>query len=612
MPGLIRNVYLPIWRRAIGPLVVFEAGLALATLLLLDPLRVVLIDRLVAFGVDPFVGNTALVAFVLSPLGMTTLAVAGIAATLLLALEVGGIGLILWRASRHEPLRVRAVATRMVARLPALVALSALVIAGLVLLALPVAAVGLAGRAFLLSDADIYFYVTTQPPAFLAVVGLVGVAALAAAVAALGLLVRYGLAVPIALIEPVTIGQALRDARTAVRGREAPLARRLVVVFGLGFLLLTATGAALAGLYDLAIGDQRSLRASMQMTVGFGIVGAVVLAFVGAVFRIALVTVLVHAYAETRPASRTTRIVPAPSPLGLRAAAVAAGLVALASLGQSWSVGMAVAADRPIGVTAHRAGSSHAPENTLAALERAIAHGADVVEIDVQETRDGHVVVLHDTDLRRVAGRAASVWELDLVELQALDVGAWFAPEFAGERIPTLEEFAAAARGRVRLNVELKVSAYEVDLARRTLDALRAADALDEAALSSLDPRILARARDLAPEVPLGLIVATGVGNLARFDADFFPLARRLATPALVRNLHARGREVHVWGLHGEDAMAAALLDGADNLIVGDPLQARAVSDWYAELTVPERMLLRLRSTFALRPPGFQGPPISP
>ncbi len=608
----LRDVYLPTWRRAFGPLVVFEAGLALATLVLLDPLRVVLIDGLVAFGVDPFVGNIGLVDFVLSPLGAATLAMAGITATLLLAIEIGGLGLIVWRTMRHEPLRVRAVALRIVARLPALLALSALAILTLVLLALPVAGLGLLGKAVLLSDADIYYYVTLQPPAFLALVALIGFAGLGAATVALGLLVRYGLAVPIALIEPIRLRQALVDARAAVRGREGPLARRLLAVFVLGLGATVATTALVTALYDLGVGDQRSLRATMHLTLAFAILGAVFLTFVGALFRVALVTVLVHAYAETRPEAQIRRIVPPPSPLGFKAACAAAGLVAVLAVVQAWSSAETVAFDRPIGVTAHRAGSSQAPENTIAALEQAIADGADVVEIDVQETRDGHVVVLHDTDLRRVADLPRSVWQLDLEEVRGLDVGGWFDPEFRGERIPTLEAFATAARGRVRLNVELKVNPHEADLARRTIEALSRAGALDQAMLSSLDPRILGRARALAPEVPVGLIVATGVGNLARFDADFLPLARRLATPARIRSLQAQGREVHVWGLEDEAAMAMALLDGADNLIVGDPATGIAVREWYLELSPAERLLLRLRAAFDLRRPIVERPRISP
>src|SRR5439155_1194999 len=102
---------------------------------------------------------------------------------------------------------------------------------------------------------------------------------------------------------------------------------------------------------------------------------------------------------------------------------------------------------RPL-VVAHRCGSGVAPENTLAALRTAVREGADAVEVDVLPSRDGHPVVHHDDRLSRTAGIDAAVWEVDLADLRALDVGRWFAPGFEGERIPTLEDVVAAETSR--------------------------------------------------------------------------------------------------------------------------------------------------------------------
>lgn len=105
---------------------------------------------------------------------------------------------------------------------------------------------------------------------------------------------------------------------------------------------------------------------------------------------------------------------------------------------------------------AHRGGSALAPENTLAAIRGAVALGVEAVEVDVQRTRDGHLVVHHDETLARTAGVERAVDELDLRELQALDVGHWFASEFTGQRIPTLEEAAAALPAGVKLVADFK------------------------------------------------------------------------------------------------------------------------------------------------------------
>ena len=110
---------------------------------------------------------------------------------------------------------------------------------------------------------------------------------------------------------------------------------------------------------------------------------------------------------------------------------------------------------RPL-VVAHRCGGAVAPENTLAALRTAVRDGADAVEVDVLASRDGHPVVHHDDRLSRTAGVDAAVWDLDLAELRALDVGRWFAPDFEGEGIPTLEEIVAALPADVRLVADFK------------------------------------------------------------------------------------------------------------------------------------------------------------
>src|SRR5262249_39012972 len=114
-------------------------------------------------------------------------------------------------------------------------------------------------------------------------------------------------------------------------------------------------------------------------------------------------------------------------------------------------------AARPVvRVTAHRGHARAAPENTLSAIRKAIESGADYAEVGVQQTADGVVVLLHDRDLKRVAGVSRRLDEMSYDEVRKLDVGSWFDPAFAGERVPTLVEVIHLTRGRIRLNIELK------------------------------------------------------------------------------------------------------------------------------------------------------------
>ncbi|HET7379009.1 MAG TPA: glycerophosphodiester phosphodiesterase family protein [Gaiellales bacterium] len=125
-------------------------------------------------------------------------------------------------------------------------------------------------------------------------------------------------------------------------------------------------------------------------------------------------------------------------------------------------------------VVAHRGGGAEAPENTLAAFRAAIAAGADAIEVDVLPSRDGHPVVHHDERLLRTAGVDAAVWDLDLRELRRLDVGAWFGPRWARERIVTLEEVVAMLPPNVRLVADFKHGAERFPgLDRRVAEIVR-------------------------------------------------------------------------------------------------------------------------------------------
>lgn len=98
-------------------------------------------------------------------------------------------------------------------------------------------------------------------------------------------------------------------------------------------------------------------------------------------------------------------------------------------------------------VIAHRSGALFAPENTIAALKHAISIGVVMVEIDVQQLKDGSLVLLHDDSFNRTAGKNKKVCEVDYNEVQTYDAGSWFSPKFAGEPIPTLDDFLKHAKG---------------------------------------------------------------------------------------------------------------------------------------------------------------------
>jgi glycerophosphoryl diester phosphodiesterase len=592
MPYLTSAIIL----RAAWPLLVFEATIALAAVVLLEPLFVLLMEQLVSLGGDPFVGNTALISFVLSPVGIVALATAATGWILVNIIELGGISLVLWDTRARLPVRQLEIWRALIRRLPVLLTISACGFFAALLLAVTILTTGLVTQHWFLSSGDLYFYISTRPPEFLQAVAVVTVAALTAAYAGLYCLLRFGLVVPICLLRPIGIGQASRLAFQATKGRRRALMLRLL---GLGAALIVLWWTILSALSRLLVWvfPRLTSDATHWAAIGPAIIVTVALATLAAITRAGIVWVFIadQAADEVLPKRSEARSIPyALERPGLVALALICAAILTAALVEASWVSRVTDPTHAIAITAHRAGSVRAPENTLAALQNAIEEGADAAEVDVQETADGEVVLLHDTDLRRIAGLSRSIWDLRYADLQDLDVGSWFSPAFKAERIPTLQAFAAASRGRIRLNVELKNNGHGEDLAGRVVNVLHETRTADQTVISSLDIELLRRVRRLAPEIKLGLILAAGVGNFLRVDVDFFALSRRLATPAVVRQLHAVGREVHVWTLNDESGIAQAMLDGADNIITSDPLVAAKVRVWFHGLSEPERTLLRV------------------
>jgi glycerophosphoryl diester phosphodiesterase len=161
-------------------------------------------------------------------------------------------------------------------------------------------------------------------------------------------------------------------------------------------------------------------------------------------------------------------------------------------------------------VIAHRGDSAHRPENTLAAFASALEKGAALVELDVQLTAEGEVVVLHDPTLDRTTDRSGDVRRLSLATVREASAGypALFASAWAGERVPTLAEALALLRERARVMIEIKSESVSADgeggIEARTVELVRRLEMAERVALISFDHRALLRLRKLAPEISRG------------------------------------------------------------------------------------------------------------
>lgn len=172
----------------------------------------------------------------------------------------------------------------------------------------------------------------------------------------------------------------------------------------------------------------------------------------------------------------------------------------------------------------HRGASGTRPENTLESFRRAETLGAGMIELDVQRTRDGGVVVMHDFTLDRTTDGTGLVRDRSLAEIRRLDAGRWFAPEFAGTRVPTLDEVLAAVA--LPVNVELKPVGDD-GLEAAALAVVESAGALGRVVFSSFELVSLERLRARASEAELAVLWETGPA------ADALRCAKRVGARAL-------------------------------------------------------------------------------
>ncbi|WP_105617165.1 glycerophosphodiester phosphodiesterase [Vallitalea okinawensis] len=223
-----------------------------------------------------------------------------------------------------------------------------------------------------------------------------------------------------------------------------------------------------------------------------------------------------------------------------------------------------------VDITAHRGASVQAPENTLAALQSAIDQGADYAEIDVQLTKDGHAILLHDKKLSRTTGVDQKPSDLTLKEIKTLDAGSWFSSEYHGEPIPTLEEAILFSKDRLKLNIELKGGYNDEQLVNEVIRLIKEYHFNYQAVVTSLDYNLIEAIEDSAPYITTGYVMYMAFGDLSTLNTDFYSMEASTITEQFVYNAHILGRDVHAWTVNDIDLVTELVDDGVDNIITDD------------------------------------------
>lgn len=577
------------------PLLAFHVYFTLLALFALSPISGWLLAALVRLSGASLIGNDDLVRFIFTPTGLFWVLLSATLITVLVFFQAAGMMLIAARDADDRFHTANNALWRVLKRFPVLLKLVSMQVVTHLVLAAPALALLVFLFNSLLGGYDIYYVINYHPTEYYIFLPLALLLLAAVVVGNGALYVSWCLALPLVLMEGLSPIAALRRSWQLVKGTRLRIARVvLLVALSLAVLpvLLTLGFESLGALLLNFMPGPATLQVSlMGLLLALYAVIAIVISFLAVSANSLL---LLKVYYRCCGEQRGNFAELEPRQTGPLAWGVELVLVLLA-LGQLTWIAQSFDAREEVSIVAHRGASWDAPENSLAAIDAALEQGAHAVELDVQQTADGVLVLIHDRDFLRVAGEPRAIWELTYAEVQALDAGSWFGSQFAGERIPTLAEAVERLRGRARLYLEVKTSRAMPTLLEDTVRELQRLDFVEQTTIAALSPQVLDAVLELEPGFKTSLLVHTAIGVLATHPYDALALRDSWVTARQLRAARDAGYELHVWTVNTTSDMHRFIDMGVDAVITDVPGVMRDVQAERADLTSSERLLLRMR-----------------
>jgi glycerophosphoryl diester phosphodiesterase len=540
--------------------------------------------------------------FLLSPVGMVALIVMAALLIAILAFEQASMMAISAGAVRGMHIGTLQALHFTARRATRIFHFTIHLVARLLIITLPFLAAAGAIAWLLLTDYDINYYLSEKPPVFILAAAAIAMLLLAMLVVLVRKLPGWSLALPLVLFTDIPPARSFVESNSLVEGHKRRVVTALlgwaVATLLLGAIIMACVqllGSLLAPLFF----DSIKL---LVMVLG-GVVALWSLANLAATTLTsgsfaALVVILFERYGAITTSDLTDKQSPqlwrmtAPRLALLLIVAVTAAAVA-----GSWLINGIQTQDNVL-VIAHRGAAGKAPENTLASIRQAIEDGADMIEIDVQESNDGEVVVIHDSDFMKLSGNDLKVRDGSLKQIQEIDIGSWFDPGFSAERVPTLAQVLEMARGKVRVIIELKYYGHDQQLEQRVVQSVEKAGMVDDIVIMSLQYKGIEKIRALRPEWGIGLLSTKAVGNLANLDLDFLAVNMSMATSGFIRRTHAGRKHVYVWTVNDAVSISRMISLGVDGIITDEPEIARKVVTERSGLSTVERLLIHTAILF--------------
>lgn len=533
--------------------------------------------------------------FLTTPAGIATLVLGGSLLVVITAVEAACLMAVGLGTTQRVSLNARSALRFGAARAFDLLRLTGNMVLRVIAGLIPFALVGGLTYLLLLREHDINFYLAQRPPQLWIAAGVVTLMSVALAIVVARTIARWALAMPLVLFEDVHPRYALGDSAKRAAGSYKLILATLAAWALLAIILATAVtwlmqyvGRTIAP--ELA----GSLVLLLLFVATLAFVGAVVALAVG-VFNFSLFSLLITrlylSIGAPQAASLSQYASSGPRRFSSRERAGIVAVSLLIAIGVILFAFLANRDDQPALIIAHRGASATAPENTLAAFRLAADQRTDFVELDVQESADGQVVVVHDSDLMKVGGNPIKIWDGDAAALRAIDIGSFQDTRFASERMPTLAEALAVCKGRCRVIVELKSYGHNQELEERVATIVEEAGMQNDCVFMSLDHEMVRKMKALRPTWRVGLLVAKAIGDLTELNADFLAVEARMATRRFIGRAHQAGQDVYIWTVNDPAWMFVGLSRGVDGLITDKPDVARQVIELRARMSEPQRFL---------------------
>lgn len=575
-------------------------------LILFSPLIGLVGRLLLSFSGQPALADQDIAYFLLSPFGLAALIFLAALLIGIFALEQAAMMRIAISVMYRRPVSTFDALLFTAARAHKLLLFATRLVVRVLVLVLPFLAAAAGIARLLITDYDINYYLTERPSEFWIAATLIGLVLVVMVVLLVNRLLRWALALPLVLFGDVVPSKSFNESIRITQGNRIFMLAILMIWAVLAVLL----GVAVIGVIEL-LGSWAVPKASNSIGLLVVLLGGLTLLWLAGNFLITSFTsgsfayLLLGFYQQVGPGINAQLISNSRDDTTLKAlhitrkriaVALVIGVIGAGSTGV-WLIN-GIQTNDDVVIIAHRGAAGKAPENTLAAIHQAIEDKTDWVEIDVQETADGAVVVIHDSDFMKLAGSNIKVWDATLTQVSDIDIGSWFDPSFSRERVPTLKEVLEAARGKAKVVIELKYYGHDQQLEQRVVDIVEKAGMVNETAIMSLKYEAVKKVRALRPEWTVGLLSATAIGNLTQLDADFLAVSTRLASGGFVRRAHEAGKRVLVWTVNDPVSMSLMISQGMDGLITDEPEMARQVLADRAEMSSVERLLIHTALLF--------------